>query len=175
MSVIMRRTFAVPTMGQAESLEPIEYVDSIVESSYINALNTALMKRVRELSFEDELFGTSDINPLLIKETYLNTKDEGFWAIDTSVRDPQKKVLTHSLTLYQRIKIPGTIWGSYWSSYETRKICEFYNVKCKRTVPRIITKPTRFQHFQTELATAVKTFKNNAERDGILVSNGINK
>lgn len=167
MSVIMKRTFVVPNTGKAETVEPIEYIDSIVESSYINAINTSVMREVRELNFEDEVYGSSDVRPLLIdSEKELASQEDGFWVIDTSVRDPRQNILKHSLTLYQKIKYPGRIWNSY----ETRKICEFYNVKCKRTVPRIVKKPTRFQQFEFELADAVKGFKSNAERTIVLVN-----
>jgi hypothetical protein len=164
MSVIMSKTFTVPTTGQVEQLEPIEYVDSIVESAYINAINTTVMKKVRELSFEADIFGSSDVQSIMVEtETDLNSKEDGYYVIDTSIRDADKNILTHSLTLYQRIEHRGTF---FWSSYENRKLFEFYNTKCKRTVPHITKKPTHFQKFETELEEAVKGFKGNAERAG---------
>jgi hypothetical protein len=163
----MRRTLTVPVTGQVENLEPVEYVDSIVESSFINSLSAIVMRKVRELNMEADIFGSSDVRSILVEsESDLNSQEEGFYVIDTSVRD-SNKVLTHSLTLYQRIKYPGRL---FWDSYENRKLFEFYNVKCKRTVPRIVKKPTRFQQFETELEEAVKGFKGNAERSGVLVS-----
>lgn len=166
MSVIMKRTIAAPTIGQAPELEPVVYVDSLIESSYIDAIKTIIMRKVRELNFDDEIYGSSDITPNIVtSEADLNTKDIGFWILDTTVRDSDKRVTTHSFTLYQRIR-----HGSWWYSYENIKLFEFYNVKCKRSVPRIAKKPTRFQQFTDELESAVSEFKSNAERDGVLIS-----
>ena len=147
-------------------MEPVEYVDSLIESSYINAIKTIIMRKVRELNFDDEIYGSSDITPFIAtSEADLNTKDIGFWILDTTIKDSDKRVVTHSSTLYQRIR-----HGSWWYSYENIKLFEFYGVKCKRSVPRIVKKPTRFQQFEDELESAVKGFRSNAERDGVLIS-----
>lgn len=169
MSVIMKREFVKTGSDKdhVETIEPIEYIDSIAESSYINAINTAIMREIRKLSFEAEVFGKSDVSHVMIKsEDELSSKDEGFWILDTSKREPDKNMLTHSLTLYQKIKYSGI----FWDSYETHKIAEFYNVECKRVVPRIIIKPTRFEKFETELESRVKEFRENAERNGVCIS-----
>lgn len=162
MSVIMKREFdGSSNKSPPNSCEPIEYIDSLAESSFINAINTAVMKRVRELSFEANVYGTSDVRPILISsESELTSKDAGLWVLDTSIRDPENNIFKHSLTIYQRIKYPGKIWNSF----ENRKIVEYYNVKCKRTVPQFPKEKTNFQKFEEELETKVKSFKINAER-----------
>jgi hypothetical protein len=163
MATIMKRTFPDPGKGRAEEnlkelVTPTEYVDSIVASSYINAINCKVMRTIRKLNFEDAVYGTSDVNPLLVNaEADLDSREPGFWIVNTS------KDTKYSLTLYQRIKHAGYI--SLFDSYENKKLCEFYYIKCKRSVPRITVKPTRFEKFETELKAAVSGFKVNAERN----------
>lgn len=159
MSVIIKRTFDV--LGK-EECEPIVFVDSIITSSYIEAVNKAVTKVIRKLSFSELVFGSSDVSPYLVKsETEIDSKGPGFWIIKNETGD------SYSLTIYEHKVYPGKV---LWNSHEIRKVCEFYYVKCDRVVPRIFKKPTKFEKFTDELEKAVTVFKNRAER-GVIVEN----
>jgi len=99
---------------------------------------------------------------MLSSESDLDKQEEGFWIVDSSASASTELDAVYSLTLYQRIKNPGWVYHTY-TNY---KLCQFYSVKCKRTVPRIGIKPTRFECFTDELKIAVSGFKANAERSG---------
>lgn len=185
MSVIMRKTYKnyrdnskntkdISDKNKKKNkdiVEPIEYIDSIVASSYVNAINTSATKLIRELDptlkLTIESFGLNDITPYLVNSVSDITR-EGISIIKKV--DPNDEE-SYTLTLYKR-----TNYNIYYiySSYDIQKIYKIYCVKCKRTVPRMIKQKSKFEKFQSELEEAVSALTPNAERSGVLISSGKN-
>lgn len=176
MSVIMKKTYK--NLGdnsnkkrKKDILEPIEYIDSIVASSYINAINVSATKLIRELDPKSKItiesFGLNNITPYLVKSVSDISRD-GISIIKKV--DPNDEE-SYTLTLYKR-----TDYNMYYiyPSYTIQKIYKLYCVKCKRTVPRMVKQQSRFEKFQSELEEAVSTLTSNAERTGVLISSGKN-
>jgi hypothetical protein len=163
----MRKTYdgSAISAESVESVEPIEYVDSIVESSFVNAINIAAVKHIgkmQDIKMNTEAYGISSIAPY-IKKSVKDITKPGVWIIqDTSTNDG------YALTLYQRVDYTYF----YYPTYNIDRICKFYSVKCKRTVPRLIKQATAFEVFESELEVAVSKMTNNAERAGVLESIG---
>lgn len=162
MSVIMKKTYD-GSAGLGESVEPIEYVDSIIESSFVNAINIAAVKHIgkmQDIKMNTEAYGISNITPY-IKKSVKDITKPGVWIV-------QEASDSYALTLYRR----SDYTYFYYPTYDINKICKIYSVKCKRTVPRLIKQPTAFEVFESELEIAVSKMTRNAERTGVLESIG---
>lgn len=158
MSVIIKRTFPNEhAKTDSEQVEPIVYVDSITQSSYIYEINNYVMRTIRELCSPDSSepkYGKSDVSSLLVSsENQIRSKEPGFWIMKKENTDMYKVIL------YEHVKHQGYLMNSY----EVVKICEFYYVKCGRVVPRIVNTPTKFQKFESELEDAVLKHKNRSD------------
>lgn len=144
---------AVILQKYANDVIPIEYVDSICESSYIESINSLTMKKIRELNSEAMIYGSSDVTPHLVKsKSDIDSKPFGLWIL--------KSKDSYKLELYEKKISLGLIYNSY----VVDKICEYYYIKCKRVVPRIVVETNKFEQFETELEKAVRRFKYPAER-----------
>lgn len=152
----------VKPKGAQSDPDPIEYVDSIATSSYINAVDKAITQTIRELTsnLESELnttiYGSSDIRAYIVEsELELASKGAGLWIIKSESNN------SYRLTLYENVVNVGYLYNSC----ETKKLAEFYYALCRRTVPRIFKTPTTYQKFENELESVVILFKNRAEKD----------
>ena len=158
MSVIIKRTFpskytetdfSQEHVHDQVVVEPVVYVDSITQSSYIYEINNCVMQMIRKLDNPDSSesrYGKSDVSSLLVSsKKQISSKDPGYWILKKENTDSYK------VTLYEHIKHPGYLMDSY----EVVRLCELYYVKCGRTVPRLVKKPTKFEKFETELEEAV--------------------
>lgn len=138
---------------------PIEYIDSIIISSYIEAIKCIAMKSIRADRGE-EAYGSSDITQYLVEsENAISSKESGYWIIETNIEGDDNTNASYNLVVYKHTVTPGMIF----TSYDTSKLCEVYYVKCKRIVPKIIVKPSAFEMFGIELESVVSQFKNRAE------------
>jgi hypothetical protein len=107
------------------------------------------MQTIRELNkpnSSESKYGPSNLSSLLVSsKKQISSKDPGYWILKKETNNSYK------VTLYEHVKYPGYVMDSY----EIIKICEIYYVKCGRTVPRIVKKPSKFEKFETELENAV--------------------
>jgi len=114
---------------------------------------------MQDIKMNVEAYGISSIAPYVVKSVKDITKP-GVWII--------QEAGDYALTLYRRIDYTYF----YYPTYNIDRICKFYSVKCKRTVPRLIKQATAFEVFESELEVAVSKMTSNAERAGVLTSIG---
>lgn len=129
--------------------QPIIYVDSINDTSYIKEMNSIIVKYIRQnIGSNDEQKIVKKINHIAkdYNDIYYNKKD-GYWI----VCDDKNK----SITLY--IKQIAT--GFLYNSHIVSKIFTLSYVKCPRIVPLLFDKKNEHLNFIDELKFSVKKYR----------------
>lgn len=151
MATILKQNYKNDTIDG--TLQPIIYVDSVNDTSYIKEMYSIIVKYIRQNNMN---INKNNDDQKIVKKTnhmandyndiYYNKKD-GYWIIF----DDKNK----SVTLY--IKQIST--GFIYNSYSVNKIFTLSYVKCPRIVPLLFDKKDKHGNFLDELKFSVKRYR----------------